>query len=121
VLAQRRVTYLIDKVKGFQGHSIALESGAVLPADILVHARKGACACHCRQAVCVLSQRHIRKGCSGVAQPFIAGMWLHAEGCEVIWQPAYLKELGLGASHYFLCQHSMQCGLHGARQTCCMA
>lgn len=26
-------------------------------------------------------------------------MLMHAEGCEVMWQPSYLKELGLGDAH----------------------
>ena len=48
VSAQKRVTYIIDKVKSFEGHVIRLESGKTRPADILVNAREGfhpACQC----------------------------------------------------------------------------
>lgn len=44
-LAQRRVTYIIDKVESFKGHVISLESGKTLPADILVNARKESDMC----------------------------------------------------------------------------
>ena len=69
MLAQGRVTYLIDKVRSFQGHSITLESGTVLPADILVNARKRPLhALACR--LCMrLPLKHIGQRCSTASHP----------------------------------------------------
>lgn len=44
-LLQGKVTYLVDRIKSAHGKKLTLESGAVLPADILVNARERSLKC----------------------------------------------------------------------------
>ena len=97
--------YVVDKIEQVKETLLVLESGATLPCDVLVNARKPLLQ-PVQIPLAILDGWKIRwlefyhsegGGTSDVWQHCCADVHrVNAEGCEVMYQPPYLADLGLG-------------------------